>query len=222
MSEMHLPRRSTMSMHSVRDRSAKPPDIQSIAYIRMKSDLSVARGNLVTETYRSSKLEDEIDELHIRLAALARENQVSKSRCVNQGLEKEEMRKNVDRLQLQVNSAHKEIMNIRIENGRLQSEVNMVRRNKEEDRKRVEDLKGCLKESSEKNHSASAALRLAMIYIGFLHFNMDTKENAALHDLLEVKREREDMIKDVMNTNCLLYTSPSPRDQRGSRMPSSA
>ena len=23
-------------------------------------------------------------------------------------------------------------------------------------------------------------------------------------------------------TNCLLYTSPSPRDQRGSRMPSSA
>ena len=27
---------------------------------------------------------------------------------------------------------------------------------------------------------------------------------------------------DVNNTNCLLYTSPSPRDQRGSRMPSSA
>ena len=26
----------------------------------------------------------------------------------------------------------------------------------------------------------------------------------------------------VMNTSCLLYTSPSPRDQRGSRMPSSA
>ena len=24
------------------------------------------------------------------------------------------------------------------------------------------------------------------------------------------------------NTGCLLYTSPSPRDQRGSRMPSSA
>ena len=26
----------------------------------------------------------------------------------------------------------------------------------------------------------------------------------------------------VVSTNCLLYTSPSPRDQRGSRMPSSA
>ena len=25
-----------------------------------------------------------------------------------------------------------------------------------------------------------------------------------------------------LSTNCLLYTSPSPRDQRGSRMPSSA
>ena len=27
---------------------------------------------------------------------------------------------------------------------------------------------------------------------------------------------------DVLTTGCLLYTSPSPRDQRGSRMPSSA
>ena len=27
---------------------------------------------------------------------------------------------------------------------------------------------------------------------------------------------------DRMGENCLLYTSPSPRDQRGSRMPSSA
>ena len=26
----------------------------------------------------------------------------------------------------------------------------------------------------------------------------------------------------IFNNNCLLYTSPSPRDQRGSRMPSSA
>ena len=29
-------------------------------------------------------------------------------------------------------------------------------------------------------------------------------------------------IDDVTNKACLLYTSPSPRDQRGSRMPSSA
>ena len=27
---------------------------------------------------------------------------------------------------------------------------------------------------------------------------------------------------EVLATACLLYTSPSPRDQRGSRMPSSA
>ena len=27
---------------------------------------------------------------------------------------------------------------------------------------------------------------------------------------------------DRVNQSCLLYTSPSPRDQRGSRMPSSA
>ena len=28
--------------------------------------------------------------------------------------------------------------------------------------------------------------------------------------------------KQVLSYSCLLYTSPSPRDQRGSRMPSSA
>ena len=30
------------------------------------------------------------------------------------------------------------------------------------------------------------------------------------------------LIKNMMDNDCLLYTSPSPRDQRGSRMPSSA
>ena len=32
----------------------------------------------------------------------------------------------------------------------------------------------------------------------------------------------EEMIDTVEGDPCLLYTSPSPRDQRGSRMPSSA
>ena len=31
-----------------------------------------------------------------------------------------------------------------------------------------------------------------------------------------------DVVKEFINRVCLLYTSPSPRDQRGSRMPSSA
>ena len=35
-----------------------------------------------------------------------------------------------------------------------------------------------------------------------------------------VYRDDELVVSD--NTSCLLYTSPSPRDQRGSRMPSSA
>ena len=36
----------------------------------------------------------------------------------------------------------------------------------------------------------------------------------------EVSYEREDVV--TQKNICLLYTSPSPRDQRGSRMPSSA
>ena len=54
------------------------------------------------------------------------------------------------------------------------------------------------------------------------------------HDVTEVKRGKRVqrkkkffpgyvLIKSEMDNNiCLLYTSPSPRDQRGSRMPSSA
>ena len=41
---------------------------------------------------------------------------------------------------------------------------------------------------------------------------------------MEEKLENPDQMIDFQTeyTNCLLYTSPSPRDQRGSRMPSSA
>ena len=53
----------------------------------------------------------------------------------------------------------------------------------------------------------------------------------ALRDKLEASRKRQSLgvLRDELSKNqgvrdqlCLLYTSPSPRDQRGSRMPSSA
>ena len=49
-------------------------------------------------------------------------------------------------------------------------------------------------------------------------------ENAIAHGLSAMKNEIErlNLIIDGVNNSCLLYTSPSPRDQRGSRMPSSA
>ena len=43
----------------------------------------------------------------------------------------------------------------------------------------------------------------------------DAFDNDAVANLLATKQRGPDM-------PCLLYTSPSPRDQRGSRMPSSA
>ena len=49
-----------------------------------------------------------------------------------------------------------------------------------------------------------------------------------IHSLHAVERYDEvltmidEVIEYVFLYNCLLYTSPSPRDQRGSRMPSSA
>ena len=44
-------------------------------------------------------------------------------------------------------------------------------------------------------------------------------------DIQKLKEQHEkirNITNDVYNKFCLLYTSPSPRDQRGSRMPSSA
>ena len=45
----------------------------------------------------------------------------------------------------------------------------------------------------------------------------------ALRDSAEISEDTRQKIKAFAKLyNCLLYTSPSPRDQRGSRMPSSA
>ena len=41
-------------------------------------------------------------------------------------------------------------------------------------------------------------------------------------DIKKVKGKLTKITCDIMNYNCLLYTSPSPRDKRQSRMPSSA
>ena len=41
-------------------------------------------------------------------------------------------------------------------------------------------------------------------------------------DLLRQRMDYDTAQHRMEEFNCLLYTSPSPRDQRGSRMPSSA
>ena len=46
-------------------------------------------------------------------------------------------------------------------------------------------------------------------------------DEPAIRDMLKVALEMADF-QCIEAKNCLLYTSPSPRDQRGSRMPSSA
>ena len=54
-----------------------------------------------------------------------------------------------------------------------------------------------------------------------------TKEKCMKLELMNVLRAEqitklEQRVSSLENRGCLLYTSPSPRDQRGSRMPSSA
>ena len=51
----------------------------------------------------------------------------------------------------------------------------------------------------------------------------ELRKATAIHQIAEQLRtlEQSSMLRTVFG-DCLLYTSPSPRDQRGSRMPSSA
>ena len=51
--------------------------------------------------------------------------------------------------------------------------------------------------------------------------NKDLEKLSALYDGELPSKEMQDSLAE-MHADCLLYTSPSPRDQRGSRMPSSA
>ena len=50
----------------------------------------------------------------------------------------------------------------------------------------------------------------------------DPADNALLRLSLSVRNAPEFRERAAASGLCLLYTSPSPRDQRGSRMPSSA
>ena len=55
-------------------------------------------------------------------------------------------------------------------------------------------------------------------------FGMQAVTLLAPNDFIKehVKQNYDSIIKQYLSRSCLLYTSPSPRDQRGSRMPSSA
>ena len=64
-------------------------------------------------------------------------------------------------------------------------------------------------------------LDLTELSLGMSAEDFQTREEATLR-LLELSRTDLPGLATALFKDCLLYTSPSPRDQRGSRMPSSA
>ena len=61
-------------------------------------------------------------------------------------------------------------------------------------------------------------------FVGEAEFGYTVEDSSGKTDTADVSIEVRDTndVTDPTDSTCLLYTSPSPRDQRGSRMPSSA
>ena len=63
------------------------------------------------------------------------------------------------------------------------------------------------------------AAKLGLMVNVFVHISLANQDKTSLEMFSREIRERPEIMECYF---CLLYTSPSPRDQRGSRMPSSA
>ena len=67
-------------------------------------------------------------------------------------------------------------------------------------------------------------ISLLIVSITFLAYSQLIDQNLKAQDLKQTFVEESNLKANLLTLYviCLLYTSPSPRDQRGSRMPSSA
>ena len=67
-----------------------------------------------------------------------------------------------------------------------------------------------------------STLFATVLLLGFVS-NANAAKTLKCQTVLNTKADEVKMLKDFTDTvTCLLYTSPSPRDSRRSRMPSSA
>ena len=69
--------------------------------------------------------------------------------------------------------------------------------------------------------NASLFMILSTVSI-LLIFNLGSKKNSILPNKIQLLAELSYTFVSKMISDCLLYTSPSPRDRTRSRMPSSA
>ena len=68
-----------------------------------------------------------------------------------------------------------------------------------------------------------SALHMEDLELTLVNLGEEVVLEVGLKDLEEMVALTLEAVEAVdLTTTCLLYTSPSPRDQRGSRMPSSA
>ena len=91
------------------------------------------------------------------------------------------------------------------------------------ERSQLEDVVKRLKGSSQKVKRANILLKADASGPGWTDAKIAESLDCRTKTVENVrKRFVEEGFEIALNGNCLLYTSPSPRDQRGSRMPSSA
>ena len=80
--------------------------------------------------------------------------------------------------------------------------------------KMLENMQVKAKLIKEKNRKSAQKCRLMAVHQQVIRFDKESKE--------DICEDSQNLILDNLQKCCLLYTSPSPRDKRQSRMPSSA
>ena len=75
-----------------------------------------------------------------------------------------------------------------------------------------------------KNLYSDSRLAIGPTIENGFYYDVSTETPISVEDLPKIENEMKRILENKSNIvkSCLLYTSPSPRDQRGSRMPSSA
>ena len=176
MSTRRVCSKPQMLLHRVLKRSSKPPDVQSIQVLKMNSELSVMKRELINAKLRSKSYEDELDRLREKVVVLSRERDESKVAYVKEKLAREDIQRCNDRLEQRVSRILKDAEQNRVESDSLHSDCILLRSQHDKDQEELSILKSQLIQSSMGRKHILDRLKMAVMFNSVINADMDVKK----------------------------------------------